>query len=148
MNGVHYRFMGRAEFEAMRESGRLLEAAEVHGNLYGTPDAEVTEWLERGWIVILDIDKQGYRAIKKRLQATGIFVMPPSMADLDARLRARGSENDANLKDRLESAEAELAAAKEYEHVVVNDDVDRTLKEVEEILRLPAGGMSNRGKHS
>jgi guanylate kinase len=136
---VHYRFIGRPEFEAMRERGLLLESAEVHGNLYGTPVAEVTPWLERGWTVILDVDSQGYRAIRKRMPATGIFVMPPTMEHLDARLKARATESDDKLQRRIDSARAECETAKEYDHVVVNDDVAKAAKDVEDIVWAMSG---------
>jgi guanylate kinase len=149
IDGVHYRFMGRPEFEAMREKGLLLETAEVHGNLYGTPAAEVTPWIAQGWTVILDVDSQGYRSIKKRMPATGVFLMPPSLSDLDARLRRRATETDARRDQRLVSAASECAAAKEYDHVIVNDDVDRAVKTFEEIIGLrpvPTTGEDRRAK--
>jgi guanylate kinase len=136
VEGVHYRFLGRSDFEALRDRGLLLESAEVHGNLYGTPADEVVPWLERGWTVILDVDSQGYRAVRKQLPALGIFVMPPSLADLQTRLSGRGTESEEKKKRRLAAADAEVAAARDYDHVVVNDDVDRALTEVERIIGL------------
>jgi guanylate kinase len=135
---VHYRFIGKDEFDSMRESGLLLETAEVHGNLYGTPVDEVAPWLAKGWTVILDVDQQGFRAIRSKMAATGIFVMPPSLAHLDARLRARATECDETLGRRLNQAAAEVAAAQDYDHVVVNDDLDRAVRQAEDIINLAA----------
>jgi guanylate kinase len=136
VDGVHYGFVGREEFEAMRARGLLLEAAEVHGNAYGTPAAEVVPWLDRGWTVILDVDTQGYRAIKKRMPTIGVFVMPPSVEHLNARLRSRATECDESQRQRIGNAAAELAAAEEYEHRIVNDDVDVAVGQLERILGL------------
>lgn len=137
VEGVHYRFMRRDEFEAMQQRGLLLETAEVHGNFYGTPEAEVSPWLEKGVTVILDVDTQGYRAIKQRMTVTGIFVKPPSMENLEERLRQRGTESEEKLRRRLEHGRPEMSCAGEYDHVIVNDDVDRAAQEVEHILRNP-----------
>lgn len=135
VDGVHYRFLAKAEFLELRDRGGLLESAEVHGNFYGTPETEVMPWLGRGYTVILDIDTQGYRAIKNRMLATGIFLAPPSVENLEERLRQRGTESDEKLKKRLENGRVEMAAVGEYDHVVVNDDVERAAGEIEHILR-------------
>jgi guanylate kinase len=136
VDGVQYRFLGRADFSALRDRGLLLEWAEVHGDHYGTPQDEVAPWLERGWTVILDVDRQGFRAIRRLMPVIGLFVMPPSVRHLDERLRRRATEDDAALARRLQNAKDELEASGEYDHVVVNDDLDRATKQIEEILGL------------
>jgi guanylate kinase len=147
VDGVHYRFIRVAEFEDMRKRGLLLESAEVHGCCYGTPLAEVAPWLERGWTVILDVDVQGFRSVRKQLPVIGVFIEPPSIAQLDARLRGRQSEDGPALERRLAAAHAELLAAPEYDHRIVNADVERSVKELERILGLapvPATGPGRR----
>jgi guanylate kinase len=137
VDGVHYRFVSEAEFGRMLGHGRLLESAVVHGARYGTLVSEVGPWLDRGWTVIVDVDVQGFRAIKKQMPAVGVFIEPPSLADLDARLRGRANESDANLEGRLAAARAELAAAGEYDHRIVNDDVDDAVRRLGRVLGLP-----------
>ena len=135
-DGVHYRFLGKDEFAAMVGRGEFLEAALVHGDRYGTPRSEVSPWLARGWTVILDVDTQGFRAVRKIMPVTGVFVMPPSLEALDSRLKGRATEDPATVSRRLQSARDEIAAAGEYDHRVVNDDVGRAVKTIEEIIGL------------
>jgi guanylate kinase len=135
-DGVHYRFLDAETFAGMQERGELLESATVHGERYGTPRSEVTPWVERGWTVILDVDTQGFRAVRKSMACTGVFVMPPSIEALDTRLRGRGTEDQAKVARRLKNAHDEIAAAGDYDHRVVNDDVDRAAKSIEDILGL------------
>jgi guanylate kinase len=137
-DGVQYHFVTRARFAEMADDGQLLEYADVHGARYGTPKAEVLPWLDQGWTVILDVDPQGFRAVRKVLAATGIFVMPPSIEVLDARLKGRATEDGAALAQRLANAHAELACSGEYDHCIVNDDVARALEEIEHIAGFAA----------
>jgi guanylate kinase len=134
VDGVDYRFLDRPGFESLRDRGLLLESAEVHDQLYGTQKSEVAPWLDRNWTVILDVDSQGFRAVRKQMPVLGIFVMPPSKEELIARLRGRKSEDAASIACRIANAEAEMNAAPEYDRVVVNDDLDRATREVESIL--------------
>jgi guanylate kinase len=135
-DGVHYHFLSEPEFAARCDRGEFLETAVVHGARYGTPRSEVAPWLERGWTVILDVDTQGFRAIRKVMPVTGVIVMPPTLECLDSRLKARNTEDAEALARRLKNAHGELAAADEYDYRVVNDDVDRATKTLEDIIGL------------
>jgi len=138
-DGVHYHFVSPDTFAAMRDAGELLEWAEVHGCCYGTPLSEISGSSDE--VVILDIDLQGWRSVKRLgIDALGVFIAPPSAECLEARLRARSTEDTAALETRLKNAASELAARDEYDHVVVNDDVDRATKELLQlVLRTPQG---------
>ena len=127
-NGRDYYFMSRAEFLAERERGAFAESAEVHGNLYGTLRSEVERVLASGRHVVMDIDPQGARQfIRAFPQTVTIFILPPSAEVLLDRLRARKTENTAELAARLTSALQELQAVDEYQYVVVNDDLERAV---------------------
>lgn len=122
IDGVHYHFMDQRTFDALRSAGGFLETAEVHGYWYGTPLDQVRRVLDSGRDAVLPIDPQGARTIRRLVpDAVLIFLMPPSMDDLLARLRARHSESQANLALRERNAVAEMAAATDYDHVVVNE---------------------------
>lgn len=119
---VHYHFMARAEFDRLREDGGLLESANVHGNWYGTPIEQVRGILAAGRDAILTIDPQGARSVRARVpDALLIFVMPPSLEDLDSRLAGRGSEDADSLAVRRRNAEVEMAASDDYDYVIVNE---------------------------
>lgn len=134
-DGVDYFFVGEDDFKAMIDAGELAEWATVHGRLYGTPRAALEEAASRGEHVVLDIDVQGARQIRDSVpDARLIFVLPPSVAVLMKRLMGRGTEGARELERRLRSALDELQAASEFEHRVVNDDLDRCLEEIEEIV--------------
>jgi guanylate kinase len=119
---VHYHFLTLDEFERMRAEGGLLESANVHGNWYGTPIDQVRGILAAGRDAILTIDPQGARAVRERVpDALHIFVMPPSIEDLAARLAGRGSEDEASLAVRRRNAEIEMASSGDYDYVIVNE---------------------------
>lgn len=120
----------------MASMGELLEWAEVFaGNRYGTPRAFVDEQLDAGREVILEIDVQGAAQVKERVpEAILILLAPPSMPDLEARLRGRATETDASIAERLAAAERELQQASWFDHRVVNDDLDRAVGEVAAII--------------
>ena len=130
-NDVDYHFLSTEEFQAMAAKDAFLEHAEVFGRHYGT-GREVTEKaLNKGIDVILDIDWQGAQQVRERMpDAVGIFLKPPSLVELERRLRRRGQDDDATIAMRMEEAEAELAHANEYDHVLVNDDFQHTLMEM------------------
>ncbi len=138
-DGVDYHFLSTDRFEALRSAGDLLEWAEVHGSHYGTPSTEVDG--SDGETVILDIDVQGWRSVKSLgMDALGVFIAPPSPQDLERRLRTRASEDETSLETRLRNATRELDAQNEYDHVVVNDDVERATRELLQlVLRTPQG---------
>lgn len=130
-HGVQYYFLDRAAFRDKVRNGDFLEWAEVHGNFYGTPRQSVIERLEGGRDVILEIDVQGARQVREKMpDAVGIFVMPPSLEELQRRLRGRGTESDSEIARRLRNAREENEAAKEYRYVVVNDDLRRAREEL------------------
>ncbi|MFN2588491.1 MAG: guanylate kinase [Actinomycetota bacterium] len=130
-NGVDYVFITEAEFLAMRDRGDFLESAEVYGNYYGTPRAPVEAALRVGRDVLCELDIQGAQAIKRaEPHAILIFIEPPSLDDLGMRLRGRGTEDPESLSRRLRSAYDEVKKKGVYDHIVVNDDVDRAVGEV------------------
>ncbi len=134
-DGIDYHFLDREAFLSMVERDELAEWAEVHGRLYGTPKAELDEASRRGTHVVLDIDVQGARQVKEAVPDTKlVFVLPPSLEVLLERLRGRGTEEAADIGRRLRSAVDELGAADWFDYIVVNDDLDRCLAEVEEIV--------------
>jgi guanylate kinase len=139
-DGVDYHFVGRDEFLRMRDAGELIEWAPVHGNLYGTPLANVRRAQARGRHLLLDIDVQGARQIREKLpEAVRVFVLPPNGRVLVDRLRRRGTEDPAVLERRLRNAEDEIRAAPEFDHVIVNDVLAEAVRALEEVLRGGAG---------
>lgn len=135
IEGVHYHFVGKRQFEAMRDRGELLEWAEVHGNYYGTPRDRIDEATRAGRDVLLEIDWQGARQIKQRFpKAIGIFILPPSIDELAKRLRARGQDSDAVISRRLLAAGSEIAHAPECEYVIINQEFSVALTELTQII--------------
>ena len=135
VEGEHYYFVDRATFEQWIEEGRFAEWANVHGELYGTLHEELDRIRAAGRDVILELDVQGMRSIRKlRPEAATIFIEPPSMAILEDRLRKRGDLTDAALAVRLRNAEAEISAKNEYDCQILNDDLDRAIKQFEEFV--------------
>lgn len=136
VDGVDYHFVDEAGFDRLVADDALLEWAEVfHGRRYGTPRAAVNEHLEAGRDVVLEIDVQGAAQVKQRApEALLVLLAPPSLQDLEARLRGRGTEDDASIAERLEAAERELQQASWFGHVVVNDDLERATDEVAAII--------------
>jgi guanylate kinase len=123
--GREYRFVTRDQFQALAEAGDLLEFAEFAGNLYGTPRAPVEARLAAGEPTLLEIDLQGARQVRAAMPDVQlVFLAPPSWSELERRLTGRGTELTAAVTARLEQARIELAAADEFDAVVVNDDVD------------------------
>lgn len=125
-DGVDYHFVTREEFDSMIERGLFIEYAEVHNNLYGTSSAAIEKQLRAGLDVILDIDVQGASILRKsnRIQAVHIFIAPPALDELEKRLRGRGTESEEKIQLRLKNAKDEIAAAPEYEYLMINDDFD------------------------
>jgi guanylate kinase len=127
VDGSSYSFVSSSEFTRMVESGHMLEWAQYAGNKYGTPSEPVRARREAGVPVILEIEVQGARQIRQRApNSTLVFIAPPSVAELDARLRGRGTEDEVALAARLEIAHEELAAMSEFDHVLVNSNVSQT----------------------
>ena len=137
INGVHYDFLDDiAAFEQMRDRGELLEWAQVHGNYYGTPRKPVEQALARGEDMMFDIDWQGTKQIveKMRKDVVSVFILPPSMAELKARLERRAEDTPDVIERRLRNAREEIAQWEAYDYVLVNDDLDRTFGELKSIL--------------
>jgi guanylate kinase len=137
-NGMDYYFIDQAEFDRRRQRGDFLECFEVfgRGHWYGTLRSEVTPSLADGKWVILEIDVNGMQAVVREFpQAVTIFVRPGSQEDLERRLRERGTENEAALQRRLEESRRELAFADRYQFQVINDNLDRAVEEIRNILK-------------
>ncbi len=136
IEGVHYRFISREQFEAMAASGELLEWATVFGRGYGSPRAPVEAALAAGHDVLFDIDWQGFRQLRAALprDVVGIFLLPPSLAELEARLRGRGTDDEAEIARRMQAARDEIAHAGEFDHRVVNMEFSAAVAEARRLL--------------
>jgi guanylate kinase len=134
--GIHYYFVDHARFASMRQGNELLESAEVHGNLYGTPRRPVEEALDRGHDVLFDIDWQGTQQLVTAMpdDVVTVFILPPSMRELQARLERRAEDNEKVIASRLANATSEIGHWTEYDYIVVNDDLERALRGVRAIL--------------
>ena len=127
-DGVSYFFKTREEFENMIANSQLLEYTEYCGNYYGTPKKAVMDMLEQGKDVILKIEIEGAANVKKMFpEAALIFILPPSMNELSRRLHKRGTEDEATIAKRLETARKELSFAKNYDYAIVNGDLDKAI---------------------
>jgi guanylate kinase len=135
-DGVHYHFRDAAGFRAMVEAGEMLEHAEVFGRLYGTPRAPVEAALAAGRDVLFDIDWQGHLQLLARLpdDVEGVFLLPPSMAELERRLRARGQDAAPEVARRMAAARGEIAHWADFGHVLVNRDFAETVASVRAVL--------------
>lgn len=136
IDGVHYRFLTKRQFELMRDAGDLLEWAEVHGNFYGTPREPVEKALAAGRDVLFDIDWQGTQQLYASMRAdvVSVFVLPPSTAELKSRLERRAQDSPAIILQRLRNAIDEIAHWREYDYVLVNRDLDKSFARVRAIL--------------
>ena len=135
VEGQDYYFLSRSEFEQRLEDDAFVEWAEVHGNYYGTLREELRTKSADGRICVLDVDVQGARNLKDAgLDATFIFIVPPSLEILEARLRGRGTESEETLNTRLKNASKELEAARYFDYVVVNDRLDEAYREVRGLI--------------
>jgi guanylate kinase len=131
VNGVDYHFLSEADFDRRVAEGEFVEHAEYAGNRYGTLKSELSR-PARG--IVLEVDVQGARQVREELpEAVLIFIEPPSFADLEQRLAARGSDQPEQIQRRLAAARAELEAAGEFDHRVVNDDLQRAVQELSEL---------------
>ena len=135
IHGEDYFFVSHAEFEKMIEDQAFLEHAQVFDNRYGTSIRAAEDLMAGGKHVILDIDWQGARQVRKIYpDVISVFIVPPSIEALELRLKGRGQDNDATISRRMEGAKDELSHQDEYEHVIVNDDFDVALKELDALL--------------
>jgi guanylate kinase len=142
-NGMDYEFLGRPEFESLIERDEFAEWAEVHGNLYGTPQRNFEDAAQGGEHLVLDVDVQGACQIRKRVpEALLVFVIPPSAEVLVSRLTKRGTEEDREVARRLRGARKELSRVGEFDHVTVNDDLERAVEEVRSVARAGKGSSA------
>ncbi|GJE82682.1 MULTISPECIES: guanylate kinase [Methylorubrum] len=136
IDGRHYRFIDREAFEDLRTRDDLLEWAEVHGNFYGTPRRPVEKTLAQGRDMIFDIDYQGTRQVRQRLQddVVTVFILPPSFSELRNRLERRAEDSPETIERRLANARNEMQRWSEYDYVIVNDDLDESFRALQAIL--------------
>lgn len=134
-NGREYHFITEKDFLARRETGEFLESAEVHGNYYGTSRKWIMDEMKTGTDVLLEIDWQGAQQVKKQFpNAVGIFILPPSIAALEERLKKRGQDDSSVITRRLLAAGGEIAHAPEFEYVIINQEFDTALAELRAIV--------------
>ncbi|MCL2345011.1 MAG: guanylate kinase, partial [Desulfobulbus sp.] len=135
-DGREYHFVDAAAFRAMIERHDFLEWAEVHGNFYGTSQQWIAECLAAGDDILLEIDWQGAQQVRAQFpQAIGVFILPPSMAELARRLNARGADSDEVVARRLAAAQAEMRHVGEFDYVIINDRLEQALEELRAIVR-------------
>lgn len=148
-DGVDYRFVDDEEFTRLRESGELLEWARVHGACYGTPSRYAREASEGRRLVLFDIDVQGGKQIKARHpEAVTVLILPPSMEELERRLRMRGTESEEALCRRMDAAREEIRQAEaSYDYVLVNDDLNRAFIELQALVRYHRGQGNDLDAH-
>ena len=149
VEGVHYLFRDEATFRTMAAGGELVEWAHVFGRSYGTPRAPVEAALAAGRDRVVDIDWQGHRQLRAALpgDVVSVFVLPPSLSVLENRLRARGQDDEAEIRRRMDAAFDEAVHWDEFDHVVVNENLDRAISETRAVLhaaRLSAGRQAFR----
>jgi guanylate kinase len=137
VDGVHYHFIDRDEFIGMRDTGQLLEWAEVHGNLYGTPRKPVEAHLAAGRDVLFDIDWQGAEQLREKMpkDVVSVFILPPTMAELKSRLTRRAEDDPAVIEKRLSNAPTEMAKWQDFDYIVVNDDLEGAYEDLKAIVR-------------
>ena len=136
-DGRDYSFLSPEDFRKGIREGAFLEWAEVHGNLYGTPRKELDRWLAKGTDVIVDVDVQGGSSLRHLYpQGVFVFVVAPSLAAYRARLRKRGMDSPGAIARRMENARRELAAWREYDYLIVNQELEKATSELEAIVRV------------
>ncbi len=149
VDGREYHFISVDTFNEWREQGNLLEWAEVHGNFYGTPRQFIQASIKQGDDILLEIDWQGARQVREQFPAvTDIFILPPSLDELERRLNNRGQDSQSVISRRLLAAGSEIAHAPECEYVIINDNFDLALQQIQQIvtvsrLRYPPQAMKH-----
>ncbi len=136
IEGVHYHFRTRRDFEVLRDSDQLLEWAEVHSNFYATPRAPAEQAMAEGRDMLFDIDWQGAQQMREKIRGdiVSIFILPPSMSELKARLQRRAEDSAATIATRLANARNEIEHWREYDYVVINRDLDQAFGQVRAIV--------------
>jgi guanylate kinase len=134
--GREYHFVDEAAFAAMLERGEFLESAQVHGHRYGTSHRAIADAIAGGHDLVLEIDWQGAEQVRRLLPGcTGIFILPPSLEELERRLRARGQDSEAVIRKRMDNARAELLHAPEFDYVIINTEFDVARRDLLAIIR-------------
>lgn len=135
VDGVNYYFLAKNVFEKMIEDGELLEWAEVYGNYYGTPLKKIQERLAVGQDILLEIDTQGAMSVKEKFpDEIYIYIMPPSLKELERRLKTRGTDSAESIERRLKSAAGEMEIAERYNYIVVNEQVEQAVEQIAAII--------------
>ncbi|MBN2721222.1 MAG: guanylate kinase [Campylobacterales bacterium] len=131
MHGKEYYFVSKEEFEADIQAGNFLEYAKVHDNYYGTSLKPVNEALQEGKLVIFDIDVQGHKLVREKLDdiTTSIFITPPTLSELERRLNLRSLDDDSIIQRRVANAKKEIESIKEFDFVIINDTIEQATKE-------------------
>jgi guanylate kinase len=147
IQGQHYFFVSEKEFETMKKNSEFLEYAKIFNHKYGTPKKMVDDELKNGSCVLFDIDWQGARQIKKKFdkdEVVSIFILPPSIQELERRLRARAQDPEKIVKDRMEKARDEISHFDEYDFVLVNDDLNGTYQKIRAIIEAKRVARQNK----
>ena len=135
-NAREYHFVDTASFEAMAARGEFLESARVHGNLYGTSRGWIEETRSRGLDIVLEIDWQGARAVRRIFaDAVTVFILPPSVEELERRLRSRGKDSETTIRERLDNAAEEIEHGGEFDYVIINKNFEEAKKDLAAIVR-------------
>jgi guanylate kinase len=136
LDGREYHFVGLGAFEAMLERGEFLESAQVHGHRYGTSQKVIEQALATGLDLVLEIDWQGAEQVRRLYHdAIGVFILPPSLRELERRLRARAQDADTVIRRRLENAEEEMQHAVEFKYAIINNNFDDALLDLRAVVR-------------
>ncbi len=137
VDGHHYHFVSLTEFERVSATGGFLESATIYGHRYGTAREGIEEELARQRDVLLEIDWQGAQQVRRLYpQSIGVFILPPEVAELERRMRARGQDADAVIRRRLASAEEEISHAPEFDYAIINKDFDEAKRDLQAIIRV------------
>lgn len=135
-DGVDYYFIDKQTFEKRIEEGSFLEYTIYNDNYYGTPKSEVEKHIDKGGCILLKIEVEGAGNVRKAMpEALSVFIIPPSMAELESRLKGRGTETEESFQKRFQLAKEELSRAKEYDYVVINDDINLCAQQISDILK-------------
>ncbi|MFT3760067.1 guanylate kinase [Thauera sp.] len=146
-DGREYHFVDVPAFRALRDRGEFLEWAEVHGNYYATSKVWLREQIAAGRDTLLEIDWQGAQQVRKVFpEAVGVFILPPSMEELEARLRGRGTDSDEVISRRLLGARGEMRHVAEFDYVIINDEIDEALDDLVAVVRASRLRHSNQHK--
>ncbi|KAA3519516.1 guanylate kinase [Agrobacterium vitis] len=137
IEGVHYHFISQREFERLKASDALLEWAEVHGNFYGTPREPVEVAMSEGRDMLFDIDWQGAQQLQEKMAAdvVSVFILPPTMTELQSRLHRRAEDSEEVIQTRLANSRSEIEHWREYDYVIVNDDLNSAFDAVQSIVK-------------